>query len=269
MSSKAVAIDIQGVSVAYESSVVALDDFSLKILEGRTIGVVGPSGCGKSTLLSLLAGLQEPTRGSVEWHSSGSDSEGHDLTMMFQRDTLLPWLTVRQNVELYFSINKRRLRRSHSKAEITAQVDELLQLVGLQDFSKAYPYQLSGGMRRRVALLVSVAPHPKVLLLDEPFSALDEPTRVAVHQDVLRIIQQLRMTVVLVTHDLAEAASLCDEVVVLTNRPGRVFRRHVMPFGEERNVLELRQQPNFLSLYSTLWHDLSLQIAGSATQEPS
>jgi ABC-type nitrate/sulfonate/bicarbonate transport system ATPase subunit len=177
--------------------------------------------------------------------------------MVFQKDTLLPWLTVRDNVALYFRFNHA------SKASVRARVDELIELVGLTAFANAYPYQLSGGMRRRAALLAAVAPNPSVLLLDEPFSSLDEPTRVAVHQDMLRIIEQNRMTAVLVTHDIAEAISLCDEVVILTSRPGRVFRRHTIPFGRHRNVLELREERRFLDLYATLWHELSLQLVAS------
>src|SRR5262249_32302289 len=136
---------------------------------------------------------------------------------------------------------------------------ELLSMVGLQDFADAYPYELSGGMRRRIAFLAGVAPKPATLFLDEPFSSLAEPTRVAIHPDVIRLMQEFPlMTVILVTHDLAEAIPLCDEVVILTGRPGRVLRRHPVPFAQEdRNPLELRQTQQFLDLYATLWKDLS------------
>jgi ABC-type nitrate/sulfonate/bicarbonate transport system ATPase subunit len=174
--------------------------------------------------------------------------------MVFQKDTLLPWLTVDGNVRVFYTLNRER------RDEAEPLVSDLIELAGLGDFRDAYPYQLSGGMRRRTAFITAMAAQPRLLLLDEPFSSLDEPTRVAIHQDVLDIIKRLHTTVVLVTHDLAEAASLCDRVLVLRHRPGAVAASHEIPFGDERLVLELRQQPSFLELYGELWHDLSLQI---------
>jgi ABC-type nitrate/sulfonate/bicarbonate transport system ATPase subunit len=174
--------------------------------------------------------------------------------MVFQKDTLLPWLTVAQNVALYFKFHPA------PRAEVQQRVEWLLELAGLDGFERAYPYQLSGGMRRRVAFLAAVAPLPSLLLLDEPFSSLDEPTRVAIHQDVYAIVRRLGMTAVIVTHDLAEAISLCDEVVILTRRPGSVAVRHQVPFGNDRNMLELRQSTEFLALYGRVWHDLSEQL---------
>jgi ABC-type nitrate/sulfonate/bicarbonate transport system ATPase subunit len=138
--------------------------------------------------------------------------------------------------------------------------DELLAMAGLEGFEKAYPYELSGGMRRRVAFITAMAAQPRLLLLDEPFSSLDEPTRVAIHQDVLEIVRRLGTSVVLVTHDLAEAASLCDRILILTARPGRVAVECDVPFGPERDMLALREQPDFLALNGRLWHDLSRQI---------
>jgi ABC-type nitrate/sulfonate/bicarbonate transport system ATPase subunit len=177
------------------------------------------------------------------------------MAMVFQTDTLLPWLTAAENVGLHFKF-RRRAPRSYVKHRVA----ELLEMVGLEEFANAYPYELSGGMRRRVAFLTAVAPKPAALLLDEPFSSLDEPTRVAIHQDVIRIMSELEMTVVLITHDLAEAITLCDEIVLLTGRPGRVFSRHTVPFPRERNALELRQTREFLDLYATLWKELSQQM---------
>lgn len=248
------AATLESIGLRYGANgVAALRDLSLSIAAGNVTGVVGPSGCGKSTFLYLLAGLLAPTSGTVRRRPPPEGA--HPLTMVFQRDTLLPWLTARENVGLYF-----RFHRA-PRSDVRRTVDRLLQMVGLEEFADAYPYQLSGGMRRRVALLAGFAPKPSMMLMDEPFSSLDEPTRVAVHQDLLRIIRQSEMTVVLVTHDLAEAITLCDEIVIMSARPGRVVSRHPVPFGRERDVLALRQTPEFLSLYGALWRELGEQIA--------
>jgi sulfonate transport system ATP-binding protein len=257
--SATVGVRLEGVCFEYpRTGVAVVDDFSIEIATGKVVGIVGPSGCGKSTLLSMIAGLNVPTAGRVEWgdRELGARESSHLLAMVFQKDTLLPWMTVRDNVGLHFKLK----RRQRSRKDVNARIDELIELAGLGDAGHKYPYQLSGGMRRRVQFLAAVAPQPSVLLLDEPFSSLDEPTRVALHQDVFRIVRALGTTVVLVTHDLAEAVALSDEVAVLTSRPTRIYERVAVPFGDERNMFELRQTNEFLSLYGTLWSKLSLQI---------
>jgi ABC-type nitrate/sulfonate/bicarbonate transport system ATPase subunit len=189
------------------------------------------------------------------------------MTMVFQVDTVLPWLTAADNVALYFKLG--RAGRRVDKAVARQRVEALFRMVGLEDFKRSYPYQLSGGMRRRIAFMTAVAPEPAVLLLDEPFSSLDEPTRVAIHQDVLRIMSDQDMTVVLVTHDLAEAITLCDEVVILTARPGRVLSRHRVPFPRQgRNAIDLRHSREFLDLYAVLWEELGSQIFTAKPGEP-
>ena len=249
------AISLRGVTYSYPNGTEALGGVDLDVASGSVHAVVGPSGCGKSTLLHLLAGLSSPTGGSVRFNEEGGDKARHGLTMVFQKDTLLPWLTVSGNIALYFRFHPR------PKSEVAERVQEMLALAGLQSFAHAYPYQLSGGMRRRVAFLAAIAPQPRILLLDEPFSSLDEPTRIAIHQEVYRILRRLNMTCLVVTHDLAEASSLSDDVTILTSRPGRVATQHRVPFGKgDRNMLELRQTQPFLELYGRLWHDLSQQI---------
>jgi ABC-type nitrate/sulfonate/bicarbonate transport system ATPase subunit len=181
--------------------------------------------------------------------------------MVFQQDTLLPWLTVKENVGVFY-----RFHRSKKREGLDKEILDLLKMADIHQFADAYPNQLSGGMRRRAVFLASVAPKPQLLLLDEPFSSVDEPTRVGIHQQVLRIVRQLKMTTVLVTHDLAEAISLSDQVLIFSARPGRIFSRYEIPFGEERNVLALRDDPQFLTLYGQLWHDLSAQIAKAHEQ---
>lgn len=251
------AIQVSDLTFTYPNGgVTALTSLTLDIRRGRSVGIVGPSGCGKSTLLSLIAGLMSPSAGRLA--VSSFDPHRQRITMMFQKDTLLPWLTATENIKLFY-----RIHGGRKPQDLKQRVDELLALAGLSAFGNYYPYQLSGGMRRRAVFLSTVLPQPEILLLDEPFSSLDEPTRVAIHQDVLQIIRRMKMTVVLVTHDLAEALSLCDEVIVLTARPGTFAARRQVPFGADRSMLELRRTPEFLRLYAELWEELSLQIDAS------
>ncbi len=248
-------IAIDDVAYAYPDGTQALAGVTLDIPRGEVVSIVGPSGCGKSTLLYLLSGLAQPTAGRLALNVDRRGSR-LPLSMVFQKDTLLPWKTVRQNISLYF-----QLRRIKDPG-LDARVDHLLDLAGLREFDRAYPNQLSGGMRRRVAFLAGVAPHPEVLLLDEPFSALDEPTRVGIHQDVLKIVRAEKMTAILVTHDLAEAISMSDRVVLFTARPATVARAFPVPFPRERDVTEIREHPEFLALYGELWRALQEQIRG-------
>jgi NitT/TauT family transport system ATP-binding protein len=250
-------VSFHSVGFTYADGTRAIRDVTLDVPEGQVLGVCGPSGCGKSTLLSLLANINKPSSGAIAWSPDhgGADSSGrprHPISMVFQQDTLLPWLTVEGNVGL-----SKKFARQRSADPF---LSELITMVGLDEFRRSLPYQLSGGMRRRLAFITAMAARPRVLLLDEPFSSLDEPTRVAIHQDILSVIKRLGTTVVLVTHDLAEAATLCDEVVILSGHPGTVATRHEVPFGSDRDVLALRQEPAFLELYGKLWHDLRSQI---------
>jgi NitT/TauT family transport system ATP-binding protein len=256
----AVEVAFERVSYSYDTGVKALEDVTVAIPKGRSIGVIGPSGCGKTTLLYLLAGIYAPSEGAIAWETDDSQRgrrRGRDprLSMVFQKDTLLPWRTVTGNIELFATYN-----RGINRQALRERTRELIELASLHGFEDAYPNQLSGGMRRRVQFLAAVAPSPKVLLLDEPFSALDEPTRIRIHQDVFEILRVLGTTMIIATHDLAETISLCDEVIILSSRPGRIHSRHVIPFGEERNMMELRQTPEFLEIYATLWEQLRGQI---------
>ena len=252
-------LNVDEVSFAYPGGTAVLDGVSIKVPEGSITGVVGPSGCGKSTLLALLAGLHSPSGGHIVWSADAATPPRHPLSMMFQKDTLLPWLTVEDNIGLHFRLAPSRLDKGQQKARIA----ELIRLAGLQGAERKFPYQLSGGMRRRTAFLTSVAPHPRTLLLDEPFSALDEPTRIGIHQDIFNIVKREGITVLLITHDLGEAISLCDQVLVLTTQPASVFKRFEIGFGAERNFLELRESARFLDLYGQVWEQLAVQIQRS------
>lgn len=237
--------------------VLAVENVSLSIKPGTVTSIVGPSGCGKSTLLSLIAGLQPPDSGTVSWtptHTEDLVAKKQRLfTMVFQKDTVLPWLKVDSNI----GWGLRFLDMTPSERE--ERVRQLLDLVGLTEFRKSYPYQLSGGMRRRVAFLTGVAPMPQVMLLDEPFSALDEPTRVNIHVEVMRIVAELGMAVILVTHDLSEAITMSDQVIILTKRPANVAKVFDIPFGHDRDVRALRETDEYQELYKQLWHELNVQ----------
>ena len=257
-------LNVDNVSFAYPGGTPVLDRMSIAVPPGSITGVVGPSGCGKSTLLALLAGLLQPGSGRIVWSPDTVQPPRHPLTMMFQKDTLLPWLTVEDNIGLHFRVSASRLGKSEQKTRIA----ELVRLAGLDGAERKFPYQLSGGMRRRTAFLASVAPHPRTLLLDEPFSALDEPTRIGIHQDIFNIVKREGITVLLITHDLGEAISLSDQVMVLTSQPATVFKRFDIPFGAERNFLELREHPAFLELYGQVWEQLAVQIQRSRSKPP-
>lgn len=256
------------VGYAYPNGTPAISDVSLGIAPGEIVSVVGPSGCGKSTLLKLVAGLAQPSRGGIQLADEGRVSTKPFLTMMFQEDTLLPWHNARENAALYFRYQGKRRTAAAKK-----RVDELLELVGLTQAAHSYPSQLSGGMRRRLALIAAVAPQPHVLLLDEPFSALDEPTRLAIHQDVLTIIRSTGMSCCLVTHDIGEAISLSDRVIVLSKAPAVVAAEVAIDLGTERDIMRLREQTRYLELYGQLWAALRHQIDASnpdqATELPA
>ncbi|HWL43682.1 MAG TPA: ATP-binding cassette domain-containing protein [Ilumatobacter sp.] len=247
-------VDLAKVSFAYAGGALALNRVSISVPRGKVTTVVGPSGCGKSTLLALLSGMRRALSGSINWSVDHQDRDKHPVSMMFQKDTLLPWLTVEQNAGFFGKLHK------HRRAETTELAEHLLETVGLTAARKMYPYQLSGGMRRRLAFVVAMSARPRLLLLDEPFSALDEPTRVQVHQSVLDVFERQSTTVVLVTHDLAEAASLSDQIVMLSRGPGQVVERYGVGFGDRRDVLALREQADFQQLVGSLWHDLRSQL---------
>lgn len=251
------ALELRSISFRYASGTEALEGVDLSVRRGELVGIVGPSGCGKSTLLQIVSGFAQPNTGQVVRPTRTAGR--HPMAMVFQKDTVLPWLTVAKNIGLASHLARDR-RNAAANANM---VTRLIEMGGLTDFRDAYPYQLSGGMRRRVAFLTSVAAHPQLLLLDEPFSALDEPTKIGIHQSIREIMREFAISGILVTHDIQEAITLCDEVIVLTRRPGSVASRHRIPFEPDRVMLELRERPEFLALYGTLWHELSQQIRSS------
>jgi NitT/TauT family transport system ATP-binding protein len=220
------AVRLSSVSKTYEqgaSTVAALAEVSLSAEPGEFVCIVGPSGCGKSTLLSLAAGLDEPTTGTV---STGN----RQLALMFQESALFPWLTASGNIDL--ALRARKI----SRAERRARVAQLLDVVGLAAFAGARPHQLSGGMRQRVALARALAQDADVLLMDEPFGALDAITRDLLHTELERIVAETGLTVLFVTHNVQEAVRLGDRVVLMSNRPGRIIAEHVVDLPRPRRT---------------------------------
>lgn len=200
------------------SSVHVSDDVNLDVREGEFISIVGPSGCGKSTLLRIIAGLDWATSGKVEKHGKEIKGISKEIGMIFQEPRLFPWLSIRDNVSFCFSSRERR----KDKERIHKLVDYYLQLVDLADFADAYPNQLSGGMKQRASIARTLIENPEILLLDEPFSALDAFTRMSMQKELLKIWETEKKTMILVTHDIDEAIFLSDRVIVLSERPSTI-----------------------------------------------
>jgi NitT/TauT family transport system ATP-binding protein len=216
-------VALRGVGKTFGNGVVALDGFDLSVRPGEFLTLLGPSGCGKSTALRIVAGLSEPDSGAVEW--SGSRAGGAEtrpqLGFVFQEPTLMPWATVEANVRL-------PLRLLRLEAEAPGRVGAALDRVGLTAFAQAYPRELSGGMKMRTSIARALVTEPKLLLMDEPFAALDEITRFRLNSDLLALWQSLGKTVVFVTHSVFESVYLSSRIIVMTPRPGRVFRELVI-----------------------------------------
>jgi NitT/TauT family transport system ATP-binding protein len=245
-------LSVSGLEYAYPSGLQALGGVDLELGSGELVAIVGPSGCGKSTFLSMIAGLALPTGGSISWDEDQlhSGPGRQNLAMVFQRDTVFPWRSVEKNLQFGMEC------LDIPKDERREWTDRLLEMGGLTAFRKAYPRALSGGMRRRVGLLTALAVRPSILLLDEPFAALDEPTRVELLGDVLKLVYEYGVSVILVTHDLGEAISIADRIFVLSNRPATVESVFEVGFGHSRDIISLRETAEYADIYSRLWHRL-------------
>lgn len=244
-------IKIDHVSMTYPEdggrSVIALTDISLDIQKGEFISLLGPSGCGKTTLLRIIGDLLQPTSGSITVSGASPKAArvGRKYGIVFQSSVLYDWRTVRRNVQLPLEVMKIR------KDEWSERVDSMLELVSLSDFAGHYPHQLSGGMQQRVSIARALAINPEILLMDEPFSALDEFTREKLHEDLLRIWRRTNKTVVFVTHNIAESVYLSDRVCVLSPHPGRLSAVVDIDLPRPRTK-EMRDSPEFLALVSKI-----------------
>jgi NitT/TauT family transport system ATP-binding protein len=227
------------------ADVVALDGIDMHVDPGEMVSIVGASGCGKSTLLRIVGGLEQPTSGEVRIDGDLVVGPGPDRGMVFQAYSLFPWRTVADNVA--FGLEVAGQRRSARRERVA----ELLGIMGLSEFAHVRPGQLSGGMRQRVAIARALAPEPDVLLLDEPFGALDAQTKVAMHEFLHQVRQRTGCTVLMVTHDVAEAVYLSQRVYVLSARPGRVAEEVVVPFGASRGP-DVKRDTRFLDLHDEI-----------------
>ena len=232
-----------------ERETIAIKDVSFDIEKGKFVCIVGPSGCGKTTILSLISGLIKPTTGKVFINGKESTGVSEKIGYMLQKDQLFEWRTVKENVLLGLEIKKKKTPENISYAM------SLLNKYGLKDFEDSYPSQLSGGMRQRVALIRTLAFKPEILLLDEAFSALDFQTRLSVCDDVYSIIKNENKTSILVTHDISEAISLADKIIILSSRPSTVKKIYDINI-DKPTPLQKRESPEFAKWFNTVWGEV-------------
>ena len=236
----------------------AVERISLDVAEGCFVSIVGPSGCGKSTVLNMIAGLLPPSAGAVEIFGEPLAGINRRASYMFQQDALLPWKTVLDNIQLGLVFQGRNGRDAVDEAGVW------IERVGLAGFAGRYPYELSGGMRKRVAMAQCWIVNPDMVLMDEPFSALDVHTRLRMEGEILGLWAGSGKTVVFVTHDLEEAISLSDEVILLSAGPGsRVVGRYPVDLARPRNLIDIKTEPRFHELFGAIWSDLREEVLKS------
>ena len=254
-------IVFDGVRIVYRSEglppVLAVEHVDLTIADGEFVSIVGPSGCGKTTLLKALIGLLKPAAGEIRLDGEPVAGIPRQAGLMFQSDTLLPWARVVENVTIGLTL------RGVPKAEHDDRARQLLRMVGLAGFERHFPSALSGGMRKRVQLARILAYDPEVLLMDEPFGALDAQTKIVVGRQFLEIWHGLRKSVIFVTHDLEEAIALSDRVVVMTQRPGRIKSEHRVTLARPRDFYEVRMTDEFRRIQQVIWRDLAAEVDSS------
>ena len=246
-------LEIQGLTKQYYVErdgrrVLALSDVSVSVADGEFVAIVGPSGCGKTTLLNIVAGLLGYDSGTVALDGRRIDAPGVDRAVVFQHASLLPWRTIAGNVRYGMELQKR-----FPADTMRERTDHFIRLVGLAGFEKHYPNELSGGMQQRVNLARALASDPQVLLMDEPFAALDAQTREFMQAELLKIWSAAKKTVLFITHQINEAVYLADRVVVMGPRPGRVKGVFSIPFSRPRS-LTLKRDPRFVEIEDTIWH---------------
>ena len=225
-----------------KGSLDVIDNLSIKVKEGEIVVLVGPSGTGKSTILNIISGLVDKT--------SGECNVNGKIGYMFQHDLLFDWINVYKNIFIGLEINSKITIEDKEKAL------KLLEKYDLLDFKSSYPHELSGGMRQRVSLIRTLMINPDILLLDEPFSALDSQTRIKISNDVYKIIKEEKLTAILVTHDISEAISLADRIIILSKRPARVVKEYKLEF-EDLTPIEKRTHPLFLEYFDKIWNDIA------------
>ncbi len=247
-------VKLERISLTYQtdvSEIKALDNISFSVRKGEFVSVIGPSGCGKTSILSIIAGLIKPTGGRVIFNNEEVTGARSSIGYMLQKDELFPWRTIEKNAYLPLEINRTQDVK-HYKI-----VDKLLKKYNLWEFRKSYPHELSGGMRQRAALIRTLASSPELLLLDEPFSALDYQTRLSVCDDVYDIIKSENKTAILVTHDISEAIATSDRIVVLSKRPSKIKNVHDIDTNKNLSPLKRREDNGFSKWFERLWRELN------------
>jgi NitT/TauT family transport system ATP-binding protein len=234
----------------------ALGPLDLAVAEQEFVALLGPSGCGKSTVLNLVAGLLSPSSGEVLYRGAAVRGANRRVGYMTQKDTLLPWRNVADNIGISLELRSHRLPAT----ERARRIGEIIDLVGLSGFEKHFPAELSGGMRKRASLARLLIYQPETMLLDEPFGALDAQLKIVMHQELLRLTRLRGMTVLFVTHDLAEAIILADRVMVFSTRPGCIRSAHKVPLARERDAITAQFEPGYAELYKRLWTELKPDI---------
>ena len=249
-------LEVKNISKKYQNQngeVIALENVNFRVNKGEFVSIIGPSGCGKSTLLSIIAGLEEKTTGEIYIEGEKTTGISNKIGYMLQRDCLLEWRDILSNTMFGLEI------KNNKNDESKRYVEELLRKYNLYEFKDKYPSELSGGMRQRVALIRTLAIKPKILLLDEAFSALDYQTRIMVTDDIYNILRKENITAIMVTHDISEAISMSDRVLVLSKRPGTIRDIHKIDFEiENRTPLNCRESPKFSKYFNTLWKELGV-----------
>lgn len=249
-------LEVKNLSKKYQSKegeTLAIDNVNFGIKEGEFVSIIGPSGCGKSTLLSSIAGLVEKSNGEIYIEGEKVQGITDKMGYMLQRDCLLEWRNILNNILFGLEIKGKITKESKEYAE------NLLKKYDLYDFKDKYPSELSGGMRQRASLIRTLATRPKILLLDEAFSALDYQTRIMVTNDIYEILRKENITVLMITHDISEAISMSDRVIVLTKRPGTVKNIHKIDFNmKNRTPLNCREKPEFSKYFNLLWKELGV-----------
>lgn len=249
-------LKLENISKTYQAKngeIEALKNVNFSVGEGEFVSIIGPSGCGKSTLLSIVAGLEKKTSGKIYIDGIETDNVSSKIGYMLQKDSLLEWRTIYNNVIIGLEITHKKTKENEE------YVKQLLKKYNLYEFKDKYPTQLSGGMRQRVALIRTLAIRPEILLLDEAFSALDYQTRIMVTRDIYNILKNENITTLMVTHDISEAISMSDRIVVLKSRPATVKKIYTVDFEiENRDPMNVRNSPKFSKYFDSLWKELDV-----------
>lgn len=249
-------LKLENISKTYQAKngeTEAVRDVNFSVKEGEFVSIIGPSGCGKSTILSIVAGLENKSSGKIYIDGDETEDVSSKIGYMLQKDSLLEWRTIYNNVLFGLEITHKKTKENEE------YVRELLKKYNLYDFKDKYPTQLSGGMRQRVALIRTLAIRPEILLLDEAFSALDYQTRIMVTKDIYNILKNENITTLMVTHDISEAISMSDKVVVLTKRPATVKKIETIDFEmKNRDPMNCRKSPKFSQYFDSLWKELDV-----------